>query len=305
MRTKFFAIGLALVLPMMAFSQATTQKPPQTQPRPATTPATQQQPRPAPTTQPTRPAVQPMTPATAPTVQPARPTTQQPHSVTAAQQAERQANVADEAARANREQISLEPAERGGGRPYRELLEEKERMGMMHFSEQELEPRFLSTLLWEVSGGQTKEEAEVVRTTGADGVVNTVKRPNTSGVLDVYVVTRDYIALYNRERQVLELITKISDESMRKTIFKGNEFAERAPLTLIYVSSNRKLARIPVNKRDFYAAMNCGMATQAAYLFCASEHLVTTTMEVDPIAVGRVLGLKMDKVLLAQPVGVR
>ena len=307
MRTKFFAIGLAFVLPLMVFSQSTTtttQKPPQ--PKPAAAPATQQtKPAAAPTVQQTRPTAVPAT------QQPVRVAPQQTQPATGTQPTVRQVNVADGVVKTDRERIGLEPAERGGGRPYRELLDEKGRIYSRYFSEQELEPRFLSTILWEVTGGENREDADAATaaetTTAADGTVASISRTNIPRVLDVYVLTRDYIALYNRDEQSLEVIAKFNDETeTRKNILgKNNLFAERAPLVLIYVASNQKLSRIPVNKRDFYAAADCGMAVQSAYFFCASENLVTTTMEIDPIAVGRILGLRADKVLLAQPVGFR
>jgi len=300
MKIKFFAIGLAFVLPLLAISQTTTstaQKP--------------QQPPQKPATQQVKPTAVPATPqATRPAGQQvAQPATQQAKPVSAAQQAARQVDGADATA-TTRERFGLEEPERGGGHPYRELLNRREPMQARHFSDRELEPRLLSTLLWEVTGGQNPDDAdaaEVAAITGADGTTAAAGRQaNPSSVLDVYVLTREYIALYKHNEQMLEIIAKIDDESnLRRTILGKNMFAERAPLILIYVSSNKKLSQIPLNKRDFYAAMDCGMAVQSANLFCASEHLVTTTIEVDPVAVGKILGLKMDKVLLAQPIGYR
>ena len=299
MRMKFLAIGLALVLPLMAFSQtatSTTQKPAAQQPpkpgtqqvKPTPTPATQQQ---------TKPATQQLP----------KPTSQQVKPASATQPTVRQVDGED-AMDAKRELFRLEPAERGGGRPYREMLNEIGRTSARYFSEQELEQRFLSTILWEVTNEQNQEDAdaEAVAITAADATVTKTgidRKPNNFRVLDVYVVTRDYIALYKRNEQSLEMIAKEGNDARKRILGKGGEFAERAPVILIYVASNAKLARIPLAKRDFYAAMDCGMAVQSANLFCASENLVTTTIEIDPIAVGKILGLKADKVLLAQPIG--
>lgn len=311
---KFFAIGLVLILPLLAFSQATTQKPATQQPaKPAT--GTQQPPRPAPTQQ-----VRPATPAAQQT-RPATPATQQTRPVSATQQQADRSAADIEAMKADREDRKLEEPERGGGIPYRELLNEMNRTESRNFSDQELEPRFLSTLLWEITHEGRKEDVhytDAAEIAAADADATDAKtdeaaarrRNNKSSVLDVYVVTKEYVALYKRgsngRESSLEMIAKTEGEDMRRNILgKDNSFAAKAPVILIYVSSNKKLSRIPTNKRDFYAAMDCGKATQAAYFFCTSENLVTTTVEVDPIAVGKILKLVADKVLLAQPVGFR
>ena len=244
MKIRFLAIGLVLILPLLALSQSAPQKP--ASPKPA--------------------------PQQAKPVSPTSPPKQ---------------NDDGENQTVKREPRWIEPAERGGGRPYRELLNEGEHVSSRHFSEQELEPRFLSTLLWEVSATQREEG-----------------KPLDSRGVDIYLVTRDYVALYDREGQMLQIIEDGKD--MRQSILgPENLFAARAPLILIYVANNKKLSQLPANKRDFYAAMDCGIASRATYLFCASEHLVTITLDVDPVAVGKILGLKSDKVLLAQPVGFR
>ena len=301
MRIKILAIGLAFVLPLLAISQTTTsatQKPQQVPPKPA-----QQQVKPTPV---------PVTPqATKPTApQVVKPAVQQTKPSTAPQQTVKQSYGTDVSI-VDRERVKLEPAERGGGHPYRELLNRQEHISTRHFSDQELEPRFLSTLLWEITSEQNPDGAyvEAVAEAAVAGGPAAARQVNTTRVLDVYVVTKEYIALYKRNEQVLEIITRGNDgeyNEVRKNILgMSNTFAERAPVILIYVASNKKLSRIALNKRDFHAAMDCGITVQSANLFCASEHLVTTTIEVDPVVVGKILGLKADKVLLAQPIGFR
>jgi hypothetical protein len=271
---KFFTMGLALILPLSVFSQTTPQKPATTTPaqKPATT-----------TTTPSRPA----------TTAPQRPATttgtQQTKPVTVAE-ATRPASTDKVDGENITELRRLEEAERGGGRPYRELFNEDEAIVAHHFSDHDIEPRFLSTLLWEVSAARRE-----------DG-----KLQDARGV-DVYVITKEGVFLYNRQSQSLLTIAISTDKDMRKSILTPESmFAEKAPLILVYVANAKKQSRIPPGKKDFYAAMDCGIASQMAYFFCASEHLVTTTIEIDPIAVGKILQLKGgDKALLAQPVGMR
>ncbi|MCL2132530.1 MAG: nitroreductase family protein, partial [Lentimicrobiaceae bacterium] len=254
---------------------------PQVRPVPATAP---QQARPATGTQ------QQTRPATG-TQQQTRPAAERVTADRAAADAARTTGAEGDADRTEKEHFRLEEPERGGGRPYRELFNEDDMASPPYFSERDIEPRLLSTLLWEVSA--VKKEVK------EDGAVQDFR-----GV-DVYVVTRDYVALYRRESITLEIIAKGNDELSRIILGKNNMFAEKAPVILIYVASAKKQAKIPVGKKDFYTAMDCGIASQAAYIFCASENMATTTIEVDPIAVGKILGLKNDKVLLAQPIGFR
>ena len=248
---KVFAIGLALSLPLWAFSQSTT-------PRPA----------------PQKPSVQQIRPDLV-----ASPPGGNEDEQKMKMEMDREM---EENGR------HLEPAERGGGRPYRELLNESEHVSSRHFSERDLEPHFLSTLLWEVASAR-KEEGKYREARG----------------VDVYVLTKEGIFLYDNRRQMLQPIVEGKDA--RKSILSPeNLFAEKAPIILVYVANAKKQTRLPADKKDFYAAMDCGIASQMAYFFCASENLVTTTLEIDPIVVGKVLELKNgDKALLAQPVGVR
>lgn len=303
MRMKFFAIGLALILPVWVLSQSTPQKP--TTQQPATQkPATQQSTTQKPATQPAttqKPAGQQTTPArptpqSAVTPKPTGTGTQQTAAQRDAAQPTRAATeaqlTAEErvAADADRIHFRLEDPEREGGRPYRDLL--REHVSSRRFSEQELEPRHLSTLLW----GLTCKKLE----DGADETSGT----QTLRVLDVYVVMKEGVFLYNPKEHVLQGV--INKDVRKRMLNTESMLAEHAPVFLVYVANAKKQAQLPINKKDFYTAMDCGIASQIVSLFCASENLVTTTIDVDPIATGKVLELKGgDKVVLVQPVGFR
>ena len=291
MKMKFFAIGLALFFPLMVTSQTTPQRPATAMPpqRPATVaPQGQVPPSQRQATQPVRPVPVTVSPRAG---EERRIDEMRRADVDAARRIDgEEARVADGDApqRIAKEQRLLEEPERVGGRPYRDMLNEEKRISTRHFSEQELEPRFVSTLLWEVSTIH-KEEGKLRDARG----------------VDVYILTREGVFLYDREAQILRTIV-VGKDVRRSILTPENMFAEKAPVILVYVANAKKQARIPVGKKDFYAAMDCGVASQAAYFFCASENLVTMTMEIDPIVVGKILELKGgDKALLAQPVGFR
>lgn len=340
MKMKFFVIGLVLFLGLHAFSQ--TQKPTQpvkttpTTTQPAkTTPTTTQPVKSTPTTtQPAKtvPAAQPV--KTTPAAQPVKTTSTVPAGdKTEADKKDREVRRLEP------------PAERSGGQPYRELLNKRDASSAQHFSGRELDPHHLSTLLWCVTAAFDREsgisdedktreaedrarEAEdrarrVERITAADRADETIaadgakrvgadgetrdlrgKNLNRARCVDVYVVTEKGVSLYNPENQTLLIIMEGKDVR-REILGTANAFASKAPVILVYVANNKRQSAIPAPKRDFYAAMDCGIAAQLATLFCASEHLITTTVEVDPIAAGKILELKVDKVLIAQPVGYR
>jgi SagB-type dehydrogenase family enzyme len=199
---------------------------------------------------------------------------------------------APEVRRVEREpEIRLEPVERGGGRPFMEVL--NERQSIRQFSERELEPRILSGLLWAANG--INREAEGKRTAPS---------ARDAREIDVYMLTPHGAYLYDPEVHGLKLI-KPGD--YRKEVLAKSEFALQAPVVLVYVANSKKLEPFEASTREFYAAVDCGFVSQNVYLYCASEHLATVVLGggANKEALGKILGLVKDKVLLTQPVGYR
>ncbi|MDR0603921.1 MAG: nitroreductase family protein [Bacteroidales bacterium] len=187
-------------------------------------------------------------------------------------------------------EMHLEPVERGGGRPFMEVL--NERQTTRQFSERELEPRLLSGLLWAANG--INREAEGKRTAPS---------ARDAREIDVYMLTPHGIYLYVSEGHRTRLI-KPGD--YRKEALARAEFALQAPVVLVYVANSKKLEKFDASTRDFYAAVDCGFVSQNVYLYCASEHLSTVVLGgINKEMLAKVLGLVNDKVLLAQPVGYR
>jgi SagB-type dehydrogenase family enzyme len=187
-------------------------------------------------------------------------------------------------------ETQLEPAERGGGRPLMEVL--NERASIRQFSERELEPRILSGLLWAANG--INREAEGKRTAPS---------ARDAREIDIYMLTAHGIYLYLPEGHRIQMI-KPGD--YRKEALTRAEFALQAPIVLVYVANSKKLEKFDPATKDFYAAVDCGFVSQNVYLYCASEHLSTVVLGgINKEALGKLLGLINDKVLLAQPVGYR
>jgi SagB-type dehydrogenase family enzyme len=187
-------------------------------------------------------------------------------------------------------EMRLEPVERGGGRPFMEVL--NERQTTRQFSERELEPRILSGLLWAANGINREGEGK-----------RTAPSARDAREIDIYMLTPHGIYLYIPEGHSAKLV-KPGDH--RKEALARAEFAFRAPIVLVYVANTKKLEKFDATSREFYAAVDCGFVSQNVYLYCASEHLATVVLGgINKESLAKILGLVKDKVLLAQPVGYR
>jgi SagB-type dehydrogenase family enzyme len=185
-------------------------------------------------------------------------------------------------------EIHLEPVERGGGRPFMEVL--NERQSTRQFTERELEPRILSGLLWAANGINRETEGK-----------RTAPSARDAREIDVYLLTPHGIYFYIPEGHRMRLI-KTGD--YRKEALVRSEFALQAPIVLVYVANGKKLEKFDAAGREIYSAIDCGFVSQNVYLYCASENLATVVLGgINKEALGKILGLTNDKVLLAQPVG--
>jgi SagB-type dehydrogenase family enzyme len=319
MKIKSLTFGTVfLFLFMSSFSQqkpattttpATQQKPattttPATQQKPATTtaPATQQRPVPA--------AADRTTSATA----------NSPVSdADRAKQAEADAirRVAEDGEVLEMRELHLPPAERGGGRPLMEVL--NQRQSIRRFSPRELEPHFISNLLWAANGvnrdADKDDETREVRAatvTTADNMApagNTISGKRTAPSardareIDIYVVTAHGVYLYIPDGHTIKNIKR---GDFRREILGSSAFAHQAPIVLVYVANAKKMEKFDPATKDIYAAVDCGFISQNVYLYCASEHLATVILGTfSKETVIKVLGLKNDKVMFVQPVGHR
>jgi SagB-type dehydrogenase family enzyme len=187
-------------------------------------------------------------------------------------------------------ELRLEPAERGGGRPLMEVF--NERQSIRQISEQELEPRILSQLIWATNGVNREGEGK-----------RTAPSAKNAQEIDIYIVTREGIYLYIPEGHTTKAI-KSGD--FRKMAVGRNEFAAEAPVVLVFVANAKKMEVFDATTKDFYSGIDCGYISQNVYMYCASENLATVALGgIDKDALGKILGLKNDKVLLSQPVGYR
>ena len=185
-------------------------------------------------------------------------------------------------------ELHLPPAEKGGGKPFMEVL--NERKSSRNFSERELEPHILSNLLWATNGINREENGK-----------RTAPSARDMREIDVYVVTSEGAYLYIPEEHQLKAI-KAGD--FRKEAAGRSEFAAKAPVILVFVANDKKMEKMDAAAKDAYAHIDCGYVSQNVYLYCASENLGTVALGgVDKVGMTKALDLKEDKVILSQPVG--
>ncbi len=184
--------------------------------------------------------------------------------------------------------INLPPPKMKGGRPLMEVL--KDRRSMRSFSNKELSLQELSNLLWAAFGVNRPEEGK-----------RTAPSAMNKQEIDIYVVKKDGLYLYNANKNVL---IKILDEDIRGAT-GGQDFVKDAPLNLIYVADYPRMGDISKESKDFYSAANTGFISQNVYLYCASEGLGTVVRGwVDRNKLHTVMKLKEDqKIILAQTIG--
>jgi nitroreductase len=175
-----------------------------------------------------------------------------------------------------------------GGRPLMEVLHE--RKSTREFSTQPVERQQLAELLWAAFGVNRPETGQ--RTAPCTMNLRTI---------DVYVVTADGAYRYDAAAHALVIACR---EDIRR-LTGGQEYVKTAPLALLYVADQTRMAKVAPAERDFYAAADAGFIGQNVYLYCASESLgCVVHMPGDRAALADKLGLSSDqKIVLAHTVG--
>ena len=183
--------------------------------------------------------------------------------------------------------INLPAPQRAGGMPLMEAL--AKRSTARAFDSKDLSLQQLSGLLWAAFG--------INRPDGK----RTAPSANNKQATDVYVLLKQGAYVYDAKSNKL---AQVLAEDVRP--FGGTQaFATNAPAILIFVADFSKMGNASdVDKRNT-ANINVGYISQNAYLFCASEGLVTGARgSVDRKALGPQLKLRPDQmIVLAQSVG--
>lgn len=158
------------------------------------------------------------------------------------------------------------------------------------FSEEDLSPEMISSLLWSAYGINRKDAMKRV----VPSAVNVQE-------FDIYLFTREGIFLYNAEKNSIELVT---NGDHRAEISSQKHFAV-APVAVVMVANyDRMKAFKSEADRDFYAAVDAGYVSQNIYLFCASADLGTVACGgINRDTIHKLLKITNGKAILAHPVG--
>lgn len=184
-------------------------------------------------------------------------------------------------------ELSLPTPDTTVGRPLMVAL--AERRTAREFQTTSLSPETLSNLLWAAFG--INRPATGGRT--APSAMNTQE-------VDIFLATAEGVFLYLPEPHALR---RCSGADVRP-LTGGGGFASVAPVTLVFVANEARQAKVPPDKRSFYAAITTGCISQNVSLFCASEGLATVVHELsrEPLAKAMALG-EQNHIVLAQAVG--
>jgi nitroreductase len=183
--------------------------------------------------------------------------------------------------------IRLPAPQKSGGMPLMEAL--AKRSTSRAFDAKELSNQQLSGLLW-ASFGINRPDGK-----------RTAPSANNKQATDIYVLLKQGAYVYDAKANQLNLVV---GEDLRP-LGATQAFATNAPVTLVFVADLSKLGNASDEAKRNTANINAGYISQNAYLYCASEGLVTgARASVDKKALGPKLKLSPDQaIILAQSVG--
>jgi len=183
--------------------------------------------------------------------------------------------------------INLPAPQKSGGMPLMDAL--AKRSTGREFDSRELSPRQISSLLWACFG--------INRPDGK----RTAPSAKDCQETDIYVILKQGAYLYDAKSNQLNLAVAEDLRSLAGT----QAFATNAPVTLVFVADQARMGKSSVEEKKNYAYIDVGYISQNAYLYCASEGLVTgARASVDRKALGLMLKLRPDQmIILGQSVG--
>ncbi len=183
--------------------------------------------------------------------------------------------------------INLPAPQKTGGMPLMEAL--AKRSTARAFDTRDLPTQQLSSLLWACFG--------INRPDGK----RTAPSANNKQATDIYVLLKTGAYVYDTQANKLSSILANDIRKLGGT----QDFVTNAPVTLVFVADLSKMGNGSEESKKNTANINVGYISQNAYLYCASEGLVTGARgSVDRAALGSKLKLRPNQVIiLAQSVG--
>jgi nitroreductase len=183
--------------------------------------------------------------------------------------------------------IDLPAPQKTGGMPLMDAL--AKRSTARAFATNELSQQQISSLLWAAFG--------INRPDGK----RTAPSARDFQETDIYVLLKSGAYVYSAKSNKLDLVVAEDIRALGGT----QTFVKDAPVTLVFVADFSKMGRGNSEGKMNTANIDVGYISQNAYLFCASEGLVTGARgSVDRAALGPELKLRPDQtIILAQSAG--
>ena len=183
--------------------------------------------------------------------------------------------------------IDLPGPQKTGGMPLMEAL--AKRSTARAFDSKELSAQQLSSLLWAAFG--------INRPDGKRTAPSAMNFQET----DIYVLLKQGAYVYSATSNRLDLVVAEDIRALGGT----QSFVKDAPVTLVFVADFARMGQGSDDNKMNTANIDVGYISQNAYLYCASEGLVTGARgSVDRATLGPRLKLRPDqRIILAQSVG--
>ena len=183
--------------------------------------------------------------------------------------------------------IDLPAPSKSGGMPLMEAL--AKRSTARAFDSKALSRQQLSSLLW-ASFGISRPDGK-----------RTAPSARNFQETDIYVLLKEGAYVYDDKSNKLNLVVSEDVRSLGGT----QAFVKDAPVTLVFVADLTQMGTGSIDDKKNFANIDVGYISQNAYLFCASEGLVTgARASVDRPSLAAKLKLRPDQlIILAQSVG--
>jgi SagB-type dehydrogenase family enzyme len=164
------------------------------------------------------------------------------------------------------------------------------RVSTKRFAEQAIPLDQISNLLWAAFGINRPQSGKRTAATAVN-----------CQDIDVYVVLEKAAYVYQAKTHRLIPVVNRDIRSFAAT----QEYAEAAPVNLVYVSDYSKMPDRFLDKKPIYAAFHAGSISQNVYLYCASAGLGAVVRDsVDRAGLRGVLNLReAQQIVMAQSVG--
>jgi SagB-type dehydrogenase family enzyme len=184
--------------------------------------------------------------------------------------------------------IQLPPPDTHGGMPLMQALQG--RKSTKQFETRAISLDHVSSLLWAAFGINRPESGKRTAATAVN-----------CQDIDIYVVLATGAYVYQpKEHQLIPVVNRDL-----RSLAATQDYAQAAPINLVYVSDHGKMSDSFQAKKPVYAAFHAGSISQNVYLYCASSGLGAVVRDsVDRVGLKEALKLREEQsIVMAQSVG--